>query len=177
MDKSIVKNIRLCANVGLIGSLGMVMIAILFKYATKVAFYQSPEVFRTLTLVGVVAVVLQTILILTGVRKGVPKLRQMDDVDEKLKGYASMVKTHGMSTLVVTTLVSAIIILLGNYNLLMLDMLLVLMLFFTYPNMYKIKVDLGLDDDQMRELFGDQYVADPVEESEFDDPQDEKKDE
>lgn len=176
MDKTVVRNIRVWANVGLIGSLVMVVIAILFKYATKVAFYQSPEVFRTLTIVAAVAVVLQTLFLLTSVRKGVPKLRQKDDVDEKLNGYASMVKTNGLCTMIITALVSGIIILLGNYNLLMLDMLLVLMLFFTYPNMYKIKVDLGLTDDQMSLLFGDQYVPDSEEEtSEMEDPLEKKK--
>ena len=43
--------------------------------------------------------------------------------------------------------------------LLMLTLVTVLVLFLNFPNMYRIKVDLGLDDDQMHALFGDQYIS------------------
>ena len=36
----------------------------------------------------------------------------------------------------------------------------VLVLFISYPNMYKMKNDLGLTDDEMKSLFGDAYIAD-----------------
>ena len=38
---------------------------------------------------------------------------------------------------------------------------LVLLLFLSYPNMYKMKNDLGLTDDEMTSLFGSNYVRDP----------------
>ena len=42
---------------------------------------------------------------------------------------------------------------------LMLALVSVLVLFLNYPNIYRIKVDLGLTDEEMRSLFGDQYVS------------------
>jgi hypothetical protein len=39
----------------------------------------------------------------------------------------------------------------------MLLLLMVLLLMLNYPNMYKIKADLGLLDDEMTQLFGDAY--------------------
>ena len=49
---------------------------------------------------------------------------------------------------------------LSNQNvLLMLTMVVVLTLFLSYPNIYRIKVDLGLTDDEMKTLFGDQYIS------------------
>ena len=43
--------------------------------------------------------------------------------------------------------------------LLMLAMVTVLMLILAYPNIYKVKVDLGLTDEEMTSLYGDQYMA------------------
>lgn len=152
-----IKQIRTASYIGLIGSLLAIVVAIVFKYLVKYAFYQSPEVFRTLTLTASVFVILDVVLILNIVRRQVPKLRNISTLDNRLQNYASLIKTMNYCTLVITILVSTIIILLGNYNLLMLAMLLVVTLFFTYPNMYKIKIDLELDDVQMKSLFGDQY--------------------
>ena len=44
--------------------------------------------------------------------------------------------------------------------LLMLAIVTVLVLFLNYPNMYRIKVDLGLTDEEMHSLFGDRYIGD-----------------
>ena len=43
--------------------------------------------------------------------------------------------------------------------LLMLAMVSVLTLFLTYPNIYRIKVELGLTDEEMKTLFGDRYIC------------------
>ena len=42
----------------------------------------------------------------------------------------------------------------------MLAMVATLMLFLAYPNIYRMKVELGLDDDEMKMLFGDRYIPD-----------------
>jgi hypothetical protein len=34
------------------------------------------------------------------------------------------------------------------------------MLFLAYPNIYRIKTDLGLTDGEARTLFGDRYISD-----------------
>ena len=46
----------------------------------------------------------------------------------------------------------------GQSTLLMLTLVTTLMLVLAYPNMYKIKSDLGLSGDEMRQLFGDKYL-------------------
>lgn len=172
-----IKKIKTAANIGLIGSLIIVVIVILFKYLSNYAFYQNGQVFQTLTLTASVLVVIDLVVVMSGIRKKTPQLRQGETLEKKLEGYAALVKSSNTLTTVTVVLVSGIIILTGNYNLLMLAMLLVLILFFTYPNMYKIKVDLGLNDDEMKLLFGDQYIPTPEEpETEIQDPL-EKKDE
>lgn len=159
INQSSIKKIKVSANVGLIGSLVIIVAAILFKYISKQAFYQSEQVFRTLTIIGLIFSVGGMAIILLGLRRNTAKLRQIDDLTQKLKGYASFITTISYSLLIMTLLLCAIIVLTGNYNLLMIAMLMVIILFFCYPNMYKIKVDLGLNDPEMIQLFGNKYVT------------------
>ena len=42
----------------------------------------------------------------------------------------------------------------------MVTIVLVLLLFLSYPNMYKMKNDLGLLEEEMTMLFGDTYISD-----------------
>ena len=42
----------------------------------------------------------------------------------------------------------------------MLAMVATLTLFLAYPNIYKLKTDLGLNDEEMRSLYGDKYMSD-----------------
>lgn len=166
-----IKKIRNISLFGLIGSLALVVVAILFKYLSRYAFYQNPQVFQTLTLTASVLVVIDLIVVMSGLRKKTPKLKDAQSLEAKLLGYFGILKATNVLTFVTVLLVSAIIILTGNYNLLMLPMLLVVTLFFTYPNMYKIKVDLDLSDEEMQGLFGDQYTpAVPEPEQEIKDP-------
>lgn len=159
MEKYI-KKIRVWSNTGLIGSLVVVIIAILFKYLSPMVFRQSDVVYRNLTLACAVFAILDMIVILRNNKKMKKDLAVLSNLESKLDGYSQMVQTNSLCTLISTTIVSVIIILLGNFNLLMLAMMQVLMLFFTYPNMYKIKVELNLSDEEMRKLFKDQYIAD-----------------
>ena len=61
--------------------------------------------------------------------------------------------------LVVILLLCAFTLFSARNVLLMLALVSVLVLFLNYPNIYRIKVDLGLTDEEMRSLFGDQYVS------------------
>ena len=42
----------------------------------------------------------------------------------------------------------------------MMMLLLFFMAVMNYPNMYKMKSDMGLFDDEMSDLFGDNYIRD-----------------
>ena len=170
INQSAIKKIKVSANIGLIGSLVIIVAAILFKYTSQHAFVQTKQVFMTLTIIGLVFAVAGMAAILFSLRRSTAKLRQLDDLTAKLKGYANFVSTISYSLLIITLLLCAIIVITSNYNLLMIAMLLVVMLFFTYPNMYKIKVDLNLNDPEMIQLFGDKYIAEPEDNTPMRDP-------
>ena len=38
-------------------------------------------------------------------------------------------------------------------------MITALLLFLNFPNIYRVKVDLGLTDDEMKSLYGDKYIS------------------
>ena len=92
-------------------------------------------------------------------RKNAPKLRQTDGVDQKLEGYAKIVSSVCYLSLFVVFLVGAVIVITHENVLIMLLMLLFVSLVLNYPNMYKIKADTGLNDDEMKEIFGEKYLG------------------
>ena len=51
----------------------------------------------------------------------------------------------------------------GRTVLLMLAMVSTLVLFLNYPNIYRIKIDLGMTDDEAKEVFGDRYISESKE--------------
>ena len=61
--------------------------------------------------------------------------------------------------LAIVVIECVLIILMSDTSLLMVTILLVLLLFLCYPNMYKMKNDLGLNDEEMKSLFGDAYIT------------------
>ena len=65
-----------------------------------------------------------------------------------------------MSMMVVVLLICAFMVLSAQNVLLMLAMVATLMLFLAYPNIYRMKVELGLSDEEMKSLFGDRYIPD-----------------
>ena len=108
----------------------------------------------TVLTVGVVSSVLLT------ARKRVPQLRQTDGLDAKLSGYASYIGGMYWTTLLAVVVTCIMAVLSAQSQLLMLAMVSTLVLFLTYPNIYRIKVDLGLSDEEMKNLFGDKYISD-----------------
>ena len=61
--------------------------------------------------------------------------------------------------LAVVVVLCAFTILSARNVLLMLAIVSVLVLFLNYPNIYRMKVDLGLTDEEMKNLFGDKYIG------------------
>ena len=158
----LIKKIRRSANVGLYGSLIVIIAVVIFHFCPYTFAQQTEEVQRMMLIVGMVVAVLAVVLALLAIRKSTPRIRLMDDVDKKIEAYASYISTLYGCTFVVAIIECAIILLMSDTSLLMVTMLLVLLLFLSYPNMYKMKHDLGLEDDTMKALFGDDYIADPV---------------
>lgn len=146
------------ASIGLYGSIAAAVLTITFHYAPY-RFYQSPEVSKWMLVTGAVLGVLTIAAVLLTVRKTIPALRQSEQpLEQRLKSYTDLMRRINYSALAVNVILCAFVVLSGDATLLMLVMLLVLMLVLTFPNMYKVKHDLGLDDDQMTQLYGDQYV-------------------
>lgn len=158
--QSYIKKINFNARLGLWGSVAAVILTAAFIFASPWRFYQTTQVSRAMLIAGSVLAVLAVSMSLLTVRKQLPRLRQADDITAKLSGYASHITSFYRSIFVVVLVLCALTILSGRNVLLMLSMVTTLMLFLAYPNIYRMKVLLGLNDDEMRMLFGDEYIPD-----------------
>lgn len=156
-----IKKMRRKANWGLYGSIAIVLITVIFHFCPYQITYQSTAVTKWMLISGAVLAVLAIVAVLMNIRKTTPRLRQLDNVDEKIKGYASYISNIYSTSLAIVLIECVLIVLMSDTSLLMITILLVLVLFLSYPNMYKMKNDLGLTDEEMKNLFGDAYIADP----------------
>lgn len=161
MDNNI-KKFRRAANVGLYGSIVVVLITVIFHFSPFRVAPQTPEVQRWMLISGTVLAVLAVVMALMTIRKTTPRIRQLDVMDKKIEAYASYINSLYTSTLTIVVIECVLITLMSESALLMVTILLVLLLFLAYPNMYKMKSDLGLNDEEMKSLFGDAYIGDPV---------------
>lgn len=154
--------IRRAANIGLWGSLLLVALTIAEHYLDRYVWAREivmDDYFRhKLLIIGLIMVVADVAAVLLTIRKDIPRLRQLNSVEEKLKRYKSLVRMVYLGTLFIVLLVCAIIVVTHENTLIMVLLLLFVMLMLNFPNMYKIKADLGLNDDEMKSLFGDQYI-------------------
>lgn len=155
-----VRTIQRSSRIGLWGSVALVLLTVVFIYASPKRFYQSDYTVRWMLVAGTVLAVLAVSMTLLTVRRQVPRLRQTEGLEAKLAGYAAHVRSLYATMLVVVLLLCAFTVLSGRNVLLMLALVSTLVLFLDYPNIYRIKVDLGLTDGEMRSLFGDRYIAD-----------------
>ena len=158
-NNTLIKKLRRSANVGLYGSIAVVLIAVIFHFMPYHISYQSPQVARWMLIAGTILAVLAVVMILLTVRKTTPTLRQLDNLDDKIKGYHSYITNLYNSTLSIVVIECILITLMSDTALLMVILIMVLVLFICYPNMYKMKHDLGLTDDEMKSLFGDAYIS------------------
>ena len=157
-----IKKIRNAANIGLYGSLLICICVVaehfLDKYLWVREITTNDYTHRLFLIVGLVLAVSSIAYVLFAMRKGVPRLRQTDGVENKLSGYAKLIGNTYYLSLFSVIVVGAIVVILRENTLIMLLLLLFLLMMLNYPNMYKMKVDLGLDDDEMTELFGSSYI-------------------
>ena len=160
MYKKLTDKIRHSAQAGLWGSVVAVILASLFLYASPWRFpAQSDYIERWMLIVGSVVAVLSLSMALLVIRKQVPRLRQMEGLEAKLKGYAEYIRSIYLSICVVVIILCLLTVVSSQNVLLMLAMVTTLMLLLAFPNIYKVKVDLGLTDEEMTSLYGDQYMA------------------
>ncbi|MBP5527154.1 MAG: hypothetical protein J6X79_01725 [Bacteroidales bacterium] len=154
-----VKNIQRTSRIGLWGSVTAVLLTVVFIYASPWRFYPSAYTSGWMLSAGAVLAVLAVSMTLLSVRRRIPQLRQSEDEETKLAGYEAHVRSLYTTMLAVVVVLCAFTILSARNVLLMLAIVSVLVLFLNYPNIYRIKVDLGLTDEEMKNLFGDKYIG------------------
>lgn len=154
-----IKNIKRNAAIGLWGSVGVVIVAAAPTYALH------PSVGGTswMVVAGTVLAVLAVSMMMLSVRRQIPRLRQSEGLENKLKGYATHVRELYMTMLSVVVILCVFTFASGRTVLLMLAMVSTLVLFLNYPNIYRIKIDLGMTDDEAKEVFGDRYISESKE--------------
>ena len=159
--KDLIRKIRRTANWGLYGSIAVVLVAVIFHFSPWHITYQSAQVSRWMLISGAILSVLAVAMALLTIRKTTPRLRQLDSLEAKMQGYSTYISNLYRGSLAIVIIECVLIVLMSDTSLLMITILLVLLLFLSYPNMYKMKNDLGLTDDEMTALFGSNYVRDP----------------
>lgn len=165
MFKKETDRIKRNSQIGLWCSVTVVILVSLFLYASPWRFpMQTDYVNRWMLIAGSVLAVLSMSMALLVIRKQVPRLRQAETLEAKLSGYAAHVRSLFLSIFAVVVILSLMTLVTGQNVLLMLTMVTVLMLFLAYPNIYKMKVDLGLTDEEMKTLFGDRYICEKKDE-------------
>ena len=155
-----IKKIRRYSQMGLWGSVAMVILSSFFLYVSPVRFTQTSQTSRWMLVAGSVLAVLAVSMALLTIRKQIPRLRQAGSLEEKLTGYAAHIRSLYLTMFVVVVIICLFMLLSGRNVLLMLAIVSVLTLFLAFPNIYRIKVELGLTDEEMKKLFGDRYIAD-----------------
>lgn len=155
------RKIRIASLSGLYCSMAMVAAVVALNYFSKWHITGLNETTqRSMLVTGTVLAVLVTAVALLTIRRFTPKIRQLDDTEQKLRLYAGNI-ARLYYTVLATVAIECLLVIVSDSNILiMLTLLLVMMMFLAYPNMYKIKVDLGLDDETMKQLFGDKYISD-----------------
>lgn len=156
-----IKKIRRSANIGLYGSLLLCLCVVAEHFLDRYVWVReitTNDYTRQLFLiVGLVLAVATIAYALFAMRKNVPRLRQTDGVEAKLQGYSRLIATVYYLSLFTVLIVGAIIVVTHENRLIMLLMLLFVTLVLFYPNMFRIKADLGLLEEEMNELFGEEY--------------------
>lgn len=158
--KEQIKKFRKSANFGLYGSLAVAILTIGFHFSPYHITYQQQNVTRWMLISGAILAVLAIVMVLMMIRRTTPILRQLDNLEDKIKGYATYITNLFRGTFAIVLIECVLITLMSDTSLLMVTCLLVIMLFLAYPNMYKMKNDLGLSDAEMILLFGESYIAD-----------------
>ena len=152
-------SIKRSAATGLWGSAGAVIVTALFHIVSPWRFYPSQHTAQWMLIAGAVLAVLALSMSLLVIRKQIPALRQSESLEDKLSGYAQHIRSLYLTMLAVVVLICVFTVLSAQNVLLMLAMVSTLMLILAYPNIYRIKVELGLTDEEMKSLYGDQYIA------------------
>ena len=147
------KKIQCSANIGLYGSIILGILTLVYHNFCHYRFYVNPYGRRFMLVAASVLSVLTIVTLLLVVRRSIPRLRQMSSLEEKLAAYAKHISDIFRGSLAVVVFICVIIVLSNESIVFMLLMLIVLMLIMLYPSSMKLKVDLGLTDEELLTLL------------------------
>ena len=159
MKEQYLKQIKTASRFGLIASILVVAAAIVWIWLSPYTFRQNDQVHAGMMIAVCVLAILNTTMALLTVRNQFPKTRQMDGVEARLQRYSQLVRRIYYVTFAVITACCLMVVLTGDKNMLMLVLILTLTLFMAFPNMYRMKVDMGLTDEQAHDLWCDEYLT------------------
>ncbi|KWW31744.1 MAG: hypothetical protein AUK63_438 [bacterium P3] len=154
----IIRKIQRTARIGLYGAIIIGIATLALYYLSRYRFYVNDYGHRLMLIGGAVLTVLVVAAILLAVRRTIPQIRQLDSLDERLQRYATHIANLYRSALAVATIDCTLIILSHDNTLFMLLLLLVICLVMLYPGSLKMKVDLGLTDEEFEQLFPDENL-------------------
>lgn len=152
MDSTI-KKIQRRANIGLYGSLAVGIATLIFHQFCSYRFYTNAHGHNLMVIGATILTVLVISSILLSVRRNVPQIRQLDSLNDRLNHYFEHISNLYNSTLAVVVIDCLIVVLANENTLFMLLLLLVMCLILLYPSSLKMKVDLGLTNEQFDQLF------------------------
>ena len=159
-----IRSIRRAANIGLYGTLALGLLTLVEHYLAEHVWARqivtNDYTHQLLYIAAPVLTVVGISYILLMVRRQLPQVRQLDTVDEKLPHYRAVVRTVYAILLLVMFVCCAVVVITRENIVIMMMLLLFFMAVMNYPNMYKMKSDMGLLDDEMSDLFGDNYIRD-----------------
>lgn len=169
MKEHFLKQIKTASRFGLIASIVVVAAAILWIWLSPYTFRQNDQVHAVMMIAVCVLAIANVAMALLTVRNQFPKTRKMDSVEDRLQRYSQLVSRLYYVTFAVILACSLMTVLTGDRNMLMLVLILTLTLFMAFPNMYRMKVDMGLTNEQAHELWGDAYIVgeEATEDAEF----------
>lgn len=179
-NKTLIRSIRRAANAGLYGILAVALLTLAEYYLAEYVWVRrivaNEYTHRLFFVMAPLLTVVGISYVLLTVRRQIPRIRQLDDIGSRLLRYRGLVRGVYFILFAVVLLCCAVTVVLHEN----IVIALLLLLFFTavmcYPNMYKMKNDMGLLDEEMVELFGDSYIRDrseekPMEKEEGNEPQ------
>ncbi len=150
--------IKCASRFGLIASLVVVVFTIMWMWVSPYTFRQSDRVVSMMLIAVCLLAIADMSMVMLSVRNRFAKIRRLETMDERLQQYSAVVARNYYVTFAVILTCSILTILSGYSILLMVVLVLSLSLFMAFPNMYRMKVDMGLTNEQAKELWGDEYI-------------------
>ena len=91
--QQLTRKIRRSANIGLFGSIAVILVVLIFHFSPWHITYQSQEVFSWMLISGTILAVLAVVMALFSIRNTPRRLRELPTVEQKMQGYSSYISS------------------------------------------------------------------------------------